>query len=363
MVPCWSGTKEISIRECFPLRNWRKRWEQSSCRPSVLNIRWSAHHWVWSVRLRGGLAWLEPNQERLSSLLREFLGKALVSCLSMYLGCAVKSQNKQNNDRDLVHHSCPLPTTSSFKICLYPKEPLPPPCHLINRSLKESLLPACDESCWMDVWWKMSNHWEGTLHLVNIYCVPGTIWGTFLCHFTFHTIPVIYACKVPVLQIKKQTQRCGVSCPGWIRYSAGIRIYSRSDFSARSWRAAKCQVKEFGILLEGDRELLTRSNSLIYERRHFPLEYTQRSCASIKAVFKPLPFLWALVKLLGLVLLYVVNTICAVWLQPWGFLEPAESQGRSHISCLVWNILHGLPQFPHSLCHPCSQKWWLCALE
>ena len=42
-------------------------------------------------------------------------------------------------------------------------------------------------------------------------------------------------------------------------------------FSPRSWRAPKCQLKEFGILLEGNKDWLTMTNSLIYERRHFLL--------------------------------------------------------------------------------------------
>lgn len=58
----------------------------------------------------------------------------------------------------------------------------------------------------------MLNFWEGTVYLVNIHCVPDTILGTLLCHFTFHNIPMIYARKLPVLQIKKQRLR-GVKCP------------------------------------------------------------------------------------------------------------------------------------------------------
>lgn len=122
-------------------------------------------------------------------------------------------------------------------------------------------------------------------------------------------------------------------------------------FSPRSWRAYKYQVKEFGILLEGNRDLLTVTNSLIYERRHFPLEYTQINCTSIKEVSKPFLFLWALVKPLGLVPLYAVKTVYAIWLQFWGFflqgLRPwATSVALSEIYLTIFLRLHILYATP-----------------
>lgn len=116
-------------------------------------------------------------------------------------------------------------------------------------------------------------------------------------------------------------------------------------FSPRSWRACKYQVKEFGILLEGNRDLLTVTNSLIYERRHFPLEYTQINCTSIKEVSKPFLFLWALVKPLGLVPLYAVKTVYAIWLS-FG-VSSCRVSGHEPHPCLkyTWQSFSGCTFF------------------
>lgn len=182
-----------------------------------------------------------------SSFLSRCLGTALVSCL-MLCRCTWDVQQKTKTStwyRDLTHHFGPWPNTSVFRIFLYLG---------IFTSSRASHKLFSEGISLLQIWWRVLNYWEGTLHLVDIYCTPGIILSNW-CHFTFHNTPVIYACKNPsftdeetdwamkfLLRVNKW------QCWDW---------NSRSDFSTRSWRASECQVKEFGILLEGNRELLT----------------------------------------------------------------------------------------------------------
>lgn len=186
-----------------------------------------------------------------SSFLSRHLGTAWLLC-----SCTWDMREKTKTStwyRDLTHHSGPWPNTSVFRIFLY-KGIFP--SSLASRKLFSEGISL------LQMWWRVLNYWEGTLHLVDIYCTPGIILSNW-CHFTFHNIPVIYACKNPSFT-DEETHRTMKfllrvnkwQCWGW---------NSRSDFSTRSWRALECQVKEFGIFLEGNGELLTDQQLDIWE--------------------------------------------------------------------------------------------------
>lgn len=140
---------------------------------------------------RVGLIKTQPKVFQSFSL-RKHLGKALVSCHCFVdiIGICGGKKNEQMTQR-LVH----LP----LHLLLW---------HLTNFSEEISLL-------WVS--WRLLNHCEGPVPFVNIHCT--------LCYviLLFTTSPLPMHVKILVLQIKKQTQGCEVSCSWWISGS-GIRI-------------------------------------------------------------------------------------------------------------------------------------------